>query len=478
MRVGYLVNQYPKVSHSFIRREIVGIEACGIEVKRFSIRSCQGELVDPMDLAEFEKTTILFTMPPWRVLVMVLQTLLSAPLLSLRLIFFASRLGWCSNGGLLKHWAYFLEACVVRRWCSHHGIDHLHAHFGTNSASIALLCHRLGGPSYSFTVHGPEEFDRAPNLYLSEKILHASFVIAISSFGRSQLYRLCPHDQWSKIKVIRCGIDDLFLQQRPAPLTQSPRLVCVGRLCPEKGQLLLVEAMRELRDLGLECHLTFVGDGALRGEIEQLVADYQLGGMISITGWVGEEQVRAEILGSLALVLPSLAEGLPVVIMESLGLGRPVLSTYIAGIPELVEPGVNGWLIPAGTVGELTQALATLLKTDPCCLQNMGQAGQVAVAQKHNIYRETRALAALFRQSQMTDGQALAIDWMDWNGDRAPSLAHAHGPGLPPAPSVSPLRRPHVEDDTPSLEATEQSHCAGESLDPGKLRPNFGAAVW
>lgn len=396
MRVGYLVNQYPKVSHSFIRREIAGIEDCGFEVRRFSIRSCEGELIDPRDLQELTKTSILFTFPLITLLAMFGWGLLRHPLSSLKTLGRAMQLGGRSDSGLIRHLIYFAEACILFRWSVQQELDHIHVHFGTNSASVALLCKSLGGPTYSFTIHGPEEFDRAPGLYLDEKINHASFVVAISSFGRSQLYRLCDYEQWSKIRLVRCGLDDLFLQHQAQPLPQTTQIVCVGRLCPQKGQLLLVDAVRQVRERGFDLKLSFVGDGPLRTDIEKHIATHGLENAITITGWVDADRVRCEIEGSLALVLPSLAEGLPVVIMEALCLGRTVISTYVAGIPELVKPGESGWLIPAGAVSELTDSLIELLQTPRAELQSMGAVGRAAVIHQHNIHTETRLLAALF----------------------------------------------------------------------------------
>jgi len=122
----------------------------------------------------------------------------------------------------------------------------------------------------------------------------------------------------------------------------------VGRLCPQKGQLLLIDALAILVSNGVHVHLTLAGDGPMRVEIEERINFHNLEEHVSITGWISGEQVRDEILKARALVLPSFAEGLPVVIMEAMALQRPVLSTYVAGIPELVVPGENGWLIPAG----------------------------------------------------------------------------------------------------------------------------------
>ena len=125
-------------------------------------------------------------------------------------------------------------------WLARVGAQHVHAHFGTNSAEVALLAHVLGGPSYSFTVHGPDEFLRP--LGLAEKIRGSAFVVAISSFGRSQLYARCCAEDWPKVKVVRCGLESAFYAGAAATIPPAPRLVCVGRLCEAKGQLLLVEA--------------------------------------------------------------------------------------------------------------------------------------------------------------------------------------------------------------------------------------------
>ncbi len=399
MRVGYLVNQYPKVSHSFIRREIAGVEAYGIPVSRYSVRSCAPELVDPRDLEELSQTKILLEQGKVPLMAAGLRVALRSPRRFLSALGQAIQLGRSCDQGILKHVAYLIEACLLLQWCQQDDVQHLHVHFGTNSATVALLCHHLGGPSYSFTVHGPEEFDRAPGLALDRKIATASFVVAISSFGRSQLYRLCPYEAWSKIQVVHCGVDQQFLDRPDTPVPDNARLVCVGRLCEQKGQALLVEAIRRLREEQVPVELILVGDGPLRAEIEAVIARANLQDCITITGWASTDEVRETILSSRALVLPSFGEGLPVVIMEALALGRPVLSTYIAGIPELVEPGKNGWLVPAGSIDGLTDALRSLLTTPTDELQRLGEAGHRATAQHHDAYDEAKKLAQLFTQT-------------------------------------------------------------------------------
>jgi glycosyltransferase involved in cell wall biosynthesis len=259
-----------------------------------------------------------------------------------------------------------------------------------------MLCHALGGPPYSFTVHGPEEFDKATAIALEEKIKRAAFVVAISSFGKSQLYRWCDRNQWSKIHEIHCGVDDLFLKQPHIPVPDQPRLVCIGRLCEQKGHLLLVEAAGRLGAEGLTFRLVLVGDGPLRTQIQAMIAQLGLQDHIEITGWASNSEVQQHILASRAMVLPSFAEGLPVVVMEALALSRPVISTYVAGIPELVEPDTCGWLVPPGSVEALTAAMRAALQLPVEKLEQMGRAGAERVAQRHDAALEASKLAVLF----------------------------------------------------------------------------------
>jgi len=398
LKVAYLVNQYPTVSHSFIRREILALVAQGIDVERFSIRPPPTSLVDPADLDEAKRTRVLLAggaLPLLAAFVYVACTQLGRLWTVLRA---AVRLGIRSDRGVARHLIYVAEACLLLRWLRADGqISHLHAHFGTNSAAVAMFTRMLGGPRYSFTVHGPEEFDHPKELSLTEKISHASAVIAVSDFGRSQLYRWVPWADWKKVHVVHCGVDALFLAAGPQPITENRRLVCVGRLVPEKGQLLILDALTALAEEGVEVEVVFAGDGPLRAIMEERVRSRGLDGRVRITGWISGDTVRAEILGARAMLLPSFAEGLPVVLMEALALGRPAISTYIAGIPELVQEGVTGFLIPAGSLAALRAAIRRALDASPADLAAMGRAGAAAVAERHDAKREAARLAELFR---------------------------------------------------------------------------------
>ena len=396
MKIAYLVNHYPHVSHSFIRREIVGIENWKIEVARFSIRPCTSKLVDEADKLELEKTQSILGVGIIALLLAVIRVFFTQPFEFVKSLQLTWKIGWHSDRGIIRNLAYLVEACVLLGQCSDLEITHIHAHFGTNSTTVAMLCNALGGPSYSFTVHGPQEFDRATVLALDEKVKRASFVVTISSFGKSQLYRWCDRQYWSKIHVIHCGLDGKFLNAQQTPMSEEPRLVCVGRLDEQKGHLLLVEAAANLAKKGLDFKLVFVGDGSLRTEIETAIARLQLQNHIEITGWASNSQVQEQILAARALVLPSFAEGLPVVAMEALALGRPVISTCVAGVPELIEHGNCGWLITPGSLDDLTATMGKVLQLPVEKLQHMGKTGSELVAQRHNIALETAKLAELF----------------------------------------------------------------------------------
>ena len=303
------------------------------------------------------------------------------------------------TGGRLRHLAYLLEAAHVARRSTALGATHLHAHFGTNSATVALLAHRLGAAGYSFTVHGPEEFDAPRAFSFPQKMHEARFTVAVSSFGRSQLLRWSAIADWPRIKVVHCGVDTTRFDP-PAPMPQGgPHLVAIGRLSEQKGFPLLIETMAQACARLPDLRLTLCGDGDLRGLIDAEIARHGLQDRITITGWISEADIRAAIGSAHALILPSLAEGLPMVVMEGMACGRPIIATSIAGIPELVTPD-TGWLVPAGDPTTLTEAIMTLAATPITTLQAMGEAARLRVFARHNIDVEAAKLAALFMHFQ------------------------------------------------------------------------------
>ncbi|BAZ44096.1 glycosyl transferase, group 1 family protein [Chondrocystis sp. NIES-4102] len=398
MKIAYLVNQYPAISHSFIRREIIALETFGIKVERFSIRNTS-ELVDQADKLECNKTRFILKAGSKSLLSNLLITAITRPRRFWQTLKLTHKIGWGQDRGFLIHLAYLAEACLLLRWTKEADIAHIHAHFAFNPTTVAMLCHTLGGPTYSFTVHGPESIDRAIILALGEKIKRATFVAAISSYCQSQLYRWCDRADWSKIQIIHCGLDQPFFADPPTPVPQNSRFVCVARLSEQKGHFVLLAAASQLAQAGWQFKLNLVGDGPLRPQIEAMIVEYGLQKYVELTGWLSNSQVRQQIIDAQIMVLPSFAEGLPVVIMEALALGRPVISTYIAGIPELLENDVCGWLVPSGSVAALTNAMRRALELSPQQLEQMSEIGVERVKQQHNVLIEAQKLANLFQQT-------------------------------------------------------------------------------
>lgn len=396
MKIAYVLNSYPQPSHSFIRREIQALERQGISVLRLAMRPGSAPLVDPGDQAEADRTQYVLQAGPLRLMQALLMQGLRAPKAMMQALGLALRLGRVSQAGRLRHLIYLAEAAYVAARCRQEGVDHMHAHFGTNATAVALLAQALGGPGYSFTTHGPEEFDAPLSLSLGEKINRARFAVAISSFGKSQLSRWADFAAWERLKVVHCGIEAARFEN-PASLPEGPlRLAAIGRFVEQKGQMILVRALAEVVKTHPKVHLALIGDGEMRQDLEAAIAAAGLQNNVTLTGWLSEAGVRQELAMAHALVMPSFAEGLPMVVMEAMACARPVLATYIAGTPELVLPGETGWLVPAGDVAIMATAIVELAETPQARLQAMGQAGRARVLLRHDSDQEAGKLAALF----------------------------------------------------------------------------------
>jgi len=390
LRIAYILNTYPQPSQSFIRREIRALEAQGHEVHRIAMRAADVPLVDTQDRAEADKTEYVLA-EGGKALAAALWRRLRADAGGTGEAFRTALLmGAVSEAGRVRHLIYLAEAAYVVERCAAENVTHVHAHFGTNAATVAMLAQMMGGPKFSFTVHGPEEFDAPRALSLGRKIQHAAFTVAISQFGRSQLCRWADPEDWDRIHVVHCGIEPAKFAD-PAPMPKGPRrLVAIGRLVEQKGQLALIRAMA---DVQADVHLTLIGDGDMRTKIEALIARHGLAARVTLTGWVDEARIKAELANAHALVMPSFAEGLPMVVMEAMAAARPVIATYIAGTPELVRDGQTGWLVPAGDVAALTQSIETLAKTPLASLTRMGQTGRARVLDRHDVAQEAKKLA-------------------------------------------------------------------------------------
>lgn len=397
LRVAYLVNQYPAGSHTFVRREIHALERRGLHVERIALRGWSEKLVDAQDVEERARTRYVLQRGAVGLAGALLRQALRSPASLWRATRLALKMARESERPWPLHLAYLAEACVVRAWAAGAGATHLHAHFATNSAEVAMLAQALDGPRYSFTAHGSDIMDRPAQVGLPHTVGRSAFTVAVCSFGRGQIYRWVPQALWERVHVVRCGLQPGYGSDS-APATASRRLLCIGRLSKEKGQLLLVEAARRLADAGIDFEIVLAGDGPMRPTVEALIAKLNLRDRIRITGWLDAAGVQSELKQARALVVPSLSEGLPVVIMEAMATARPVVAPFLAGIPELVKPGRNGWLFPVGDTAGMADAMQACLSATPDECMGMGEAARADVWAAHDVDVEAGKLAALFAQ--------------------------------------------------------------------------------
>lgn len=396
MRVAYLISEYPKVSHSFIRREIAALERQGVEVLRYAIRGPSDGSPDTADVEELRRTRYVLGAGAISTLAHLVGAMMRRPRAFMGAVRSAWRLSRRADRSLLHHVAYLVEACIVGNWMDKEKVAHLHAHFGSNPAAVAMLAAQINGGTFSFTAHGTVETDAAQFIGIPEKVRRAAHVVAVSEYGRSQLCRWVEPAHWKKISVVHCGLDDGYRVPPAQPFNAVRRFVCVGRLSSEKGQFVLIDALGELRRQGVDAELVLAGDGELRSAMEQHCQLRGVSDRVRITGWISGAEVRQEIEASRALVLSSFAEGLPVVLMEAMACARPVIATRVSGIPELVRDGQDGWLVAPGNALELAQAMRRCLETDAPQLQAMGEGARARALERHDVDRSGRQLRQIF----------------------------------------------------------------------------------
>ena len=391
MKVGYLLNTYPMITTTFIRREMQALEAQDVEVVRYGIRPWDGDLVDEADRSERARVRYLLKGRTSALIGDFLKECVANPLGMARAAGTWLRLMRNAGGQVVRHSAYLLEAVSLKRWCADDGIVHLHTHFSTNAAAVALLAKRLGGATYSFTAHGPDEFEDWRASSLAEKIGGARFVAAISDFCRVQLARASGMSAWNKLHVVRCGVRLKDYDVASAPFEGNDVFVCVGRLCLHKAQTLIVEAVSEVARTHPRVKVVLIGDGESRGDVEAEIAKRGMQNHVVLAGWQDNVSDREAMRQARAVLLPSFAEGLPIVLMEALALGRPVITTYIAGIPELVDREC-GWIIPAGSVPDIVQAMTAALEATPSQLTEMGKVGRGRVETSYDAFKNAGVL--------------------------------------------------------------------------------------
>lgn len=394
-RIAYLAGRYPTVSHTFILREVAALRALGLDIMTCSVR-CPGpdQIRGPAERAEAQATfNLLDAARKPRRLIGAQIAALRNPGLYLRTL----RKAWSMRGPGLRaavyQLFYFLEATVLARHLKARGVSHLHNHFAQASGNVALLAARLAGIPFSFTLHGPADFTDPQLWRLDAKIADAVFVACISHYCRSQAMLVSPPEDWDKLHIVHCGVEPA---RYDAPPAEGQGLLFVGRLAAAKGVPVLIEAMARIRAAHPQAHLVLIGDGPDRAMLEGQVRRLGLSDAVRFTGYQNQDEVADALARSAVFVLPSFAEGVPVVLMEAMAARRPVVATRIAGIPELVQDGVSGRIVPPGDTAALASAVCEVL-ADPGHAADMGQAGRQKVEADFNVAREAEKLAALFQ---------------------------------------------------------------------------------
>jgi len=400
--IAYVMTHYPRVALTFIAGEIDAVERRGMRIEPFAMNFPSGEDLGSDDLrARRDRATYLKA--SWSdALGALIGHMLSHPLKTSKLAAHALSSAGLDLALMARRLGHLVEASLLAKRCTATGVTHIHAHFGQSPATIAWFATELmnfgakRAVRWSFTIHGFQDFVDEAVARLDLKANSAAFVICVSDFTRSQLCRVTRPHLWERFHVVRCGIDlEQFALRAAKPFPRRPRIVTVGRLSSEKGQLILLRALAQLAENGIEAELLLIGGGPLTAAIEQEIIHLGLGDRVSLLGELTPAEVDIQLRGADIFCLPSFAEGLPVSIMEAMAIGVPVVSTYIGGIPELAKDGKTALTVPAGNVEALAEALERMI-AEPALRDSIIVAAREEVEKRHDRDRNAGKLARLF----------------------------------------------------------------------------------
>ena len=398
IRIAYLVSRYPAVSHTFILREVQRLRSANFEIHVASINP-PDRAASVMTSEERDEAAATFYVKREGIRGAILAhaaVLMSSPRAYFKGLAFALKLGGTDLRRLIFSFCYFVEAVVLGHWMQSRGLRHLHVHFANAAATVGLIASRTFPIEFSMTVHGPDEFYDVTDLRLADKMAGASFACCIGQFARSQLMKLSPPLEWEKFEIGPLGVDPQFFT--PRPFRTSPdsfELLCVGRLVPSKGQYILLAAISRLVKSYPNIKLRLVGDGPAREGLERAIAVNDLGRYVTLEGSVNQDQIRDYYRQADIFVLPSFAEGIPVVLMEAMAMEIPCISTFVAGIPELIRNEVDGILISPSDDRALAGAIKRLIE-EPDLRRRLGEAGRRRVVEKYDLDRNVTHLAEIF----------------------------------------------------------------------------------
>lgn len=398
--IAYLTGLYPAVSHTFILREITGLRAAGLRVITCSVhRPPATHLIGPEEIEAASATYYLLQeMRSPLVLIAAIGAALARPRRLLHALRKARRSGTRGFRQHARQVIYLVEATVLARHLRRQGATRIHNQLGMASASVSMYAAILAGIPFSLSLHGPDDFFPHERLLLARKIEAADVVACISEFCRNQAERCSSPTEWEKLHLVRCGIDPRRYGMRSGR-RDTHSILFVGRLIPVKGVPVLLEAFALLAKHLPEARLTIVGDGPERSTLERKAQELGIRHRVSFTGALSQQDVSARMSDADLFVLPSYDEGLPVVLMEAMASGLPVITTPIAGIPELVQNGVTGRIVSAGDAAGLAGAILAHFG-DLEAATTMRYHALTLVLRQHDMWVEGRRLAALLSERQ------------------------------------------------------------------------------
>ncbi len=405
---------YPKISHTFIRREIEAARAAGLRIESFSVRRPgANEIQSEADVRESASTRYLLDGNSAQIVRAHIRLVALHPKAYFAGLVQALRTGPRQLRRRVWQLFYFAEAVQLVALMRAVDVRHVHVHFSNNAADIARLAVTIGSTlepdqpwTWSLTVHGPTEFSNVTGVDLAAKVHAASFVACISDFCRSQLMAIVEPSDWAKMHVVHMGVDveryPPRADERETRAADSVRVLFVGRLVPEKGVPLLLDVAERIADDHAAAHrkveFAIVGAGPLEASLANGIERRGLADRVKLIGAVGQDDLPQWYGWADVFCLPSFAEGLPVVLMEAMLSELPVITTTIAGIPELVKDDDTGVLVPAGRVDLLVAAIERMAD-EPATRRRLGEAGRRAVERDFDAAVNGRLMAELLSGS-------------------------------------------------------------------------------
>jgi len=394
----YLIGQYPAINHGYLLAEVRRLRDLGfpIETVSVSLPDRPKEALTEAEQEEAARTYYIKSFSVMDVVRMNLAEFVLHPLRYLRGLAFALRLPGLALGKIPYYVAYLAEAILLGRRMRDLGVAHVHASF---SATVALIAARIFPITWSFGVYGFGELHDPSGTNLAERIKSARFIRSNSKFGRGQLMLSCHRDEWPKLLYCPLGIDPAEFDPAGNGRCQSSsiRLLSVGRLSEEKGQAMLLESVAALAGCGMNLRLHLVGDGPDRHWLEHYAEKLGINSQVVFEGWLGQSELMALYSKTDVFVLSSLAEGIPMVLLEAMALEKPCVAPCIAGIPELIADGINGLLFSVGDADQLSDKICTLVGS-ALLREDMGKRARETVVRDYDMARNTARFGAILEQ--------------------------------------------------------------------------------